>query len=82
MFKCRSAACVWQDVTLKGFSGTFEILVRVRETSEVQTSTVKTCLFNPKEFISKCIQALLSQMVSVTHHAKMHLFMQCVRLMG
>uniref|UniRef100_A0A3Q3C8B9 Zona pellucida protein AX 4 n=1 Tax=Haplochromis burtoni TaxID=8153 RepID=A0A3Q3C8B9_HAPBU len=55
----------YQDVTLKGFSGTFEILVRVRETSEVQTSTVKTCLFNPKEFISKCIQALLSQMVSV-----------------
>uniref|UniRef100_A0A3Q2VW90 Zona pellucida protein AX 4 n=1 Tax=Haplochromis burtoni TaxID=8153 RepID=A0A3Q2VW90_HAPBU len=43
----------YQDVTLKGFSGTFEILVRVRETSEVQTSTVKTCLFNPKEFISK-----------------------------
>uniref|UniRef100_A0A3B4H8R1 Zona pellucida protein AX 4 n=1 Tax=Pundamilia nyererei TaxID=303518 RepID=A0A3B4H8R1_9CICH len=41
----------YQDVTLKGFSGTFEILVRVRETSEVQTSTVKTCLFNPKEFI-------------------------------
>uniref|UniRef100_A0A3Q4M5W1 ZP-domain containing protein Ig-like domain-containing protein n=1 Tax=Neolamprologus brichardi TaxID=32507 RepID=A0A3Q4M5W1_NEOBR len=28
----------YQDVTLKGFSGTFEILVRVRETSEVQTS--------------------------------------------
>ncbi|XP_019210094.1 uncharacterized protein zpax4 isoform X2 [Oreochromis niloticus] len=41
----------YQDVTLKGFSGTFEILVRVRETSEVQTSTVKTCLFNPPEFI-------------------------------
>ncbi|XP_014264646.3 uncharacterized protein LOC106675141 [Maylandia zebra] len=41
----------YQDVTLKGFSGTFEILVRVRETSEVQTSTVKTCLFSPKEFI-------------------------------
>lgn len=47
------AACVLQDVTLKGFSGTFEILVRDRETSEVQSSTVKTCPFSSTELISK-----------------------------
>ncbi|XP_030609903.1 uncharacterized protein LOC115797461 isoform X2 [Archocentrus centrarchus] len=41
----------YQDVTLTGFSGTFEILVRDRDTSEVQASTVKTCLFYPPEFI-------------------------------
>ncbi|XP_030286620.1 uncharacterized protein LOC115589692 [Sparus aurata] len=41
----------YKDVTLKGFSGTFEILVRDRETSEVQSSTVKTCPFSSTELI-------------------------------
>ncbi|KAM8747504.1 uncharacterized protein AB9X84_015496 [Acanthopagrus schlegelii] len=41
----------YKDVTLKGFSGTFEILVRDREISEVQSSTVKTCPFPSTEFI-------------------------------
>ncbi|XP_030609883.1 uncharacterized protein LOC115797441 isoform X2 [Archocentrus centrarchus] len=41
----------YQDVTLTGFSGTFEILVRDHDTSQVQASTVKTCLFYPPEFI-------------------------------
>ncbi|XP_012730224.2 uncharacterized protein LOC105934668 [Fundulus heteroclitus] len=41
----------YKDVTLKGFLGTFEILVRDRDTSNVQTSTIKTCLFNTTELI-------------------------------
>ena len=46
-------AYLLQDISLKGFFGTFEILVRDRETSEVQSSTVKTCPFTTTEFISK-----------------------------
>ncbi|XP_041821644.1 uncharacterized protein LOC121626955 [Chelmon rostratus] len=41
----------YKDVTLKGFLGTFEILVRDRETSQVQSSTVKTCPFTTTELI-------------------------------
>ncbi|XP_020483403.2 uncharacterized protein [Labrus bergylta] len=41
----------YKDLTLKGFFGTFEILVRDRKTSEVQSSTVKTCPFTTTEFI-------------------------------
>ncbi|XP_070786321.1 uncharacterized protein [Enoplosus armatus] len=41
----------YKDITLKGFFGTFEILVQDRETSEVQSSTVKTCLFSTTELI-------------------------------
>ncbi|XP_034532173.1 uncharacterized protein LOC117807180 [Notolabrus celidotus] len=41
----------YKDVTLKGFSGTFEILIRDHETSEVQSSSVKTCPFTAAEFI-------------------------------
>uniref|UniRef100_A0A3Q2CGG8 Zona pellucida protein AX 4 n=1 Tax=Cyprinodon variegatus TaxID=28743 RepID=A0A3Q2CGG8_CYPVA len=41
----------YQNVSLKGFLGTFTILMRDRDTSEVQTSTIKTCLFNTTEFI-------------------------------
>ncbi|KAM3590717.1 uncharacterized protein V6R79_015023 [Siganus canaliculatus] len=41
----------YEDVTLKGFSGTFEILVRDPDTSEVQSSIVKTCPFTATEFI-------------------------------
>ncbi|XP_070849899.1 uncharacterized protein [Chaetodon trifascialis] len=41
----------YKDVTLKGFFGTFEILVRDRETSEVQSSAVKTCPFTTTELI-------------------------------
>ena len=47
------AACVLQDVTLNGFFGTFEIHMRDHETSEVQSSTTKTCPFSTAEFISK-----------------------------
>uniref|UniRef100_A0A3Q3X3B3 ZP domain-containing protein n=1 Tax=Mola mola TaxID=94237 RepID=A0A3Q3X3B3_MOLML len=36
---------VLQNITLKGFFGTFEILVRDPETSAVQSSAVKTCPF-------------------------------------
>ncbi|KAG7497090.1 hypothetical protein JOB18_031489 [Solea senegalensis] len=41
----------YKDISLKGFLGTFEILVRDHETSEVQRSTIKTCPFTPTEFI-------------------------------
>ncbi|XP_042256480.1 uncharacterized protein LOC121888936 [Thunnus maccoyii] len=41
----------YKDFTLKGFSGTFEILVRDHETSEVQISAVKTCPFTTNELI-------------------------------
>ncbi|XP_049425200.1 uncharacterized protein LOC125884345 isoform X2 [Epinephelus fuscoguttatus] len=41
----------YKDMSLKGFSGTFEIFMRDHETSEVQGSTVKTCLFSNNEFI-------------------------------
>ncbi|XP_060887980.1 uncharacterized protein LOC132958917 [Labrus mixtus] len=41
----------YKDLTLIGFFGTFEILVRDPETSEVQSSTAKTCLFTTTEFI-------------------------------
>ncbi|XP_022616452.1 uncharacterized protein LOC111233007 [Seriola dumerili] len=41
----------YKNFTLKGFLGTFEILVRDHETSEVQSSTVKTCPFSTTELI-------------------------------
>ncbi|XP_023130760.1 uncharacterized protein LOC111571698 isoform X2 [Amphiprion ocellaris] len=41
----------YSNVTLKGFFATFEILVRDRETSAVQSSTVKTCPFPTTELI-------------------------------
>ncbi|XP_041635526.1 zona pellucida protein AX 4 [Cheilinus undulatus] len=41
----------YKEVTLNGFSGTFEILVRDPETFTVQSSTVKTCPFSSTEFI-------------------------------
>ncbi|XP_073331285.1 uncharacterized protein [Pagrus major] len=41
----------YKDFTLKGFFGTFEILVQDHETSEVQSSTVKTCPFSTTELI-------------------------------
>ncbi|XP_019951332.2 uncharacterized protein [Paralichthys olivaceus] len=42
---------VYEDIALKGFLGTFEILIRDHETSEVQSSTMKTCPFTTAEFI-------------------------------
>nr|XP_046237646.1 uncharacterized protein LOC124055071 [Scatophagus argus] len=41
----------YKDVTLKGFFGTFEILIRDRQTSEVQSSTLRTCPFTATELI-------------------------------
>ncbi|XP_068164957.1 uncharacterized protein [Antennarius striatus] len=41
----------YTNITLKGSLGTFEILVRDRETLEVQSSSVKTCPFTRTEFI-------------------------------
>lgn len=44
---------VLQNVALKGFSGTFEILLRDPETSEVHRSITKTCPFSPSQYICK-----------------------------
>ncbi|XP_027143566.1 uncharacterized protein LOC104923997 isoform X2 [Larimichthys crocea] len=41
----------YKNITLEEFFGTFEILVRDPETSEVQSSTVKTCPFTATELI-------------------------------
>ncbi|XP_029944276.1 zona pellucida protein AX 4 [Salarias fasciatus] len=41
----------YADISLKGFVGTFEILVQDGETSAVQTSTVKKCSFTSSELI-------------------------------
>ncbi|KAM7366287.1 hypothetical protein PAMP_015738 [Pampus punctatissimus] len=46
-----SRSLLLEDLTLRGFLGTFEILVRDHETSEVQSSSVKTCPFTMTEFI-------------------------------
>ncbi|RVE60505.1 hypothetical protein OJAV_G00181750 [Oryzias javanicus] len=42
---------VYRDVSLRGFYGTFEILVRDGDTSKVRASTVKKCFFESREFI-------------------------------
>nr|XP_019951331.1 PREDICTED: uncharacterized protein LOC109634918 [Paralichthys olivaceus] len=41
----------YKNFGLKGFLGTFEILVKDQETSEVLSSAVKTCPFTATEFI-------------------------------
>uniref|UniRef100_A0A673CS90 ZP domain-containing protein n=1 Tax=Sphaeramia orbicularis TaxID=375764 RepID=A0A673CS90_9TELE len=41
----------YKNITLEGFNGTFEIYVRDRETSNIQSSTVKTCPFTAEELI-------------------------------
>ncbi|TKS92865.1 hypothetical protein D9C73_027148 [Collichthys lucidus] len=41
----------YKNITLEEFFGTFEILVRDPETSEVQSSTIKTCPFTATELI-------------------------------
>ncbi|RVE60504.1 hypothetical protein OJAV_G00181740 [Oryzias javanicus] len=41
----------YRDVSLRGFYGTFEILVRDHDTSRVRASTIKTCFFESREFI-------------------------------
>ncbi|XP_038587467.1 uncharacterized protein LOC119912373 isoform X2 [Micropterus salmoides] len=41
----------YKDVTLKGFSGTFEVIVWDREASEFQSSAFTTCLFSAPELI-------------------------------
>ncbi|AWO97590.1 zona pellucida protein Y1 [Scophthalmus maximus] len=41
----------YKDISLKGFIGTFEILIRDHEKSEVQRSTIKTCQFASTELI-------------------------------
>lgn len=46
-----SEGCKRKNFSLQGFMGTFEILVRDRETSKIQSSTVKTCPFFTNEFI-------------------------------
>lgn len=47
----RSSGYKKTNFSLQGFMGTFEILVKDPETSEVKTSTTKTCPFITDEFI-------------------------------
>ncbi|XP_054656626.1 uncharacterized protein LOC129194997 [Dunckerocampus dactyliophorus] len=42
----------YEGITLKGFLGTFEILVKERQTSAVQRSITKTCPFTSSEVIA------------------------------
>nr|XP_057923933.1 uncharacterized protein LOC131125913 [Doryrhamphus excisus] len=42
----------YEDITLKGFLGTFELLVKERQTSAVQWSITKTCPFTSSEVIA------------------------------
>ncbi|XP_033992842.1 zona pellucida protein AX 4 [Trematomus bernacchii] len=42
----------YKNISLKGFFGTFEIIMRDLETSEVQGSTIKTCPFSTTELIT------------------------------
>lgn len=42
-----------QNITLKGFASTFEILVLDAETSEVHSAAAETCSFTASEFICK-----------------------------
>ncbi|XP_074479923.1 uncharacterized protein LOC141760757 [Sebastes fasciatus] len=41
----------YKNITLKNFFGIFEIVVRDHETSEVKSSTIKTCPFSTTELI-------------------------------
>ncbi|XP_017294450.1 uncharacterized protein LOC108249520 [Kryptolebias marmoratus] len=41
----------YKDISLKGFLGTFEVLVKSHDTLKILTSTVKTCPFNSTELI-------------------------------
>ncbi|XP_047452861.1 uncharacterized protein LOC125015204 [Mugil cephalus] len=56
----------YKDITLKGFFGTFEIVVRHRATSEVQTSTVKTCLFTSTELIMCSTDGVMTVVADLT----------------
>lgn len=75
------SALVSQNITLKGFFGTFEILVRDAETSEVQSSTVKKCPFTAPELICEnfpsfyCENTLRS--LFNTHSTKMRVSAVC-----
>ncbi|KAK5875813.1 hypothetical protein CesoFtcFv8_026855 [Champsocephalus esox] len=46
-----SQGYLYEDATLKGFFDTFEITIRDPETSEVQSSSVKTCPFCSTELL-------------------------------
>ncbi|XP_068612173.1 zona pellucida protein AX 4 [Brachionichthys hirsutus] len=70
----------YTNITLKSFLGTFEILVRDRETSAVQGSSVRTCPFTRTEFIMcspdgrmTVVADLPLSIPSATSHVKIHL---------
>ncbi|XP_068164956.1 uncharacterized protein [Antennarius striatus] len=57
----------YTNITLKGYFGTFEILVRDRETFEVQSSSVKTCPFTTKEFIMCSTDGWMTVIADLTY---------------
>lgn len=61
-----SYGCKKKNFTLQGFMGTFEILVRDRETYEVQSSTVKTCPFFMNEFIECSTEMKMTAVVNLS----------------
>ncbi|XP_068612174.1 uncharacterized protein [Brachionichthys hirsutus] len=70
----------YTNITLKSFLGTFEILVRDRETSAVQGSSVRTCPFTRTELIMcspdgrmTVVADLPLSVPSATAHVKIHL---------
>ncbi|TWW63071.1 hypothetical protein D4764_03G0000790 [Takifugu flavidus] len=57
---------VLQNVTLKGFSGTFEVLLRDPEASEVHRSITKTCPFSLSQYISCSTNGTMTVMVDLS----------------
>uniref|UniRef100_A0A3P8UE26 Zona pellucida protein AX 4 n=1 Tax=Cynoglossus semilaevis TaxID=244447 RepID=A0A3P8UE26_CYNSE len=56
----------YKDFSLKGFLGTFEILVRDHEMSNVQGSTVKTCPFTAPEIIACSTDGMMAAIVDLS----------------
>ncbi|XP_056882140.1 uncharacterized protein LOC130522121 [Takifugu flavidus] len=56
----------YNNVTLKGFSGTFEVLLRDPEASEVHRSITKTCPFSLSQYISCSTNGTMTVMVDLS----------------
>ncbi|XP_011604983.2 uncharacterized protein [Takifugu rubripes] len=56
----------YNNVTLKGFSGTFEVLLRDPEASEVHRSITKTCPFSLSQYISCSTNGTMTAMVDLS----------------
>ncbi|XP_054880421.1 uncharacterized protein LOC129354897 [Poeciliopsis prolifica] len=59
----------YTDIGLKGFLGTFTILVRDRETADILTSTTKTCLFNTTDVFNEWVDDCGGWLVEMPAHS-------------